>query len=87
MAAVYLAIAKKAAACALGAGVAGYAANNIYSEINKVNCAGRAREAYQKFMPQMDFPDLSQHNNCMAKILTPKMYGRLRDKVSVLLVY
>ena len=30
----------------------------------------------------MDFADLSQHNNCMAKVLSPKMYSKLRDRVT-----
>lgn len=29
-----------------------------------------------------DFPDLRKHNNCMAKALTPAIYGRLRDKIT-----
>ena len=27
-----------------------------------------------------EFPDLSKHNNHMAKVLTKDMYGKLRDK-------
>ena len=26
-----------------------------------------------------DFPDLSKHNNWMAKVLTPQMYAKYRD--------
>ena len=26
-----------------------------------------------------DFPDLSKHNNFMAKVLTPEMYAKYRD--------
>ncbi|MFT7801886.1 creatine kinase B-type isoform X1 [Arapaima gigas] len=33
-----------------------------------------------KFSPEQEFPDLSKHNNHMAKVLTPDMYKRLRDK-------
>ncbi|XP_077444122.1 creatine kinase B-type isoform X2 [Stigmatopora argus] len=29
---------------------------------------------------EQEFPDLSQHNNHMAKVLTPEMYAQLRDK-------
>jgi len=28
----------------------------------------------------MDCPDLSDHNNCMAHVLTPKLYAKLRDR-------
>lgn len=27
-----------------------------------------------------EFPDLSKHNNHMAKVLTKELYGKLRDK-------
>ncbi|KAM9263927.1 creatine kinase M-type isoform 1-T1 [Morus bassanus] len=33
-----------------------------------------------KFSAEEEFPDLSQHNNHMAKVLTPALYQRLRDK-------
>ena len=33
-----------------------------------------------KFSSAAEFPDLSQHNNHMAKILTPAMYENLRSK-------
>ncbi|NXX22616.1 KCRM kinase, partial [Podargus strigoides] len=33
-----------------------------------------------KYSPEEEFPDLSQHNNHMAKVLTPALYQRLRDK-------
>ncbi|KAF1444851.1 Creatine kinase M-type, partial [Spheniscus mendiculus] len=33
-----------------------------------------------KFSSEEEFPDLSQHNNHMAKVLTPALYQRLRDK-------
>jgi len=35
-----------------------------------------------KFRQDEDFPDLSQHNNHMANILTKEMYSKLRDKVT-----
>ncbi|XP_033951801.1 creatine kinase, mitochondrial 2a (sarcomeric) isoform X1 [Pseudochaenichthys georgianus] len=34
------------------------------------------------YPPSSDFPDLRKHNNCMAKALTPAIYGRLRDKIT-----
>ncbi|NWZ58464.1 KCRM kinase, partial [Haliaeetus albicilla] len=33
-----------------------------------------------KFSSEEEFPDLSKHNNHMAKVLTPALYQRLRDK-------
>ncbi|KAM8921214.1 creatine kinase B-type [Pelodytes ibericus] len=33
-----------------------------------------------KFAVEEEFPDLSLHNNHMAKILTPELYSQLRDK-------
>lgn len=32
-----------------------------------------------KFPPLADFPDLSRHNNYMAKHLTEQVYAKLRD--------
>lgn len=32
--------------------------------------------------PSADYPDLRKHNNCMASVLTPTIYGRLRDKLT-----
>lgn len=33
-----------------------------------------------KFSPKEEFPDLDKHNNYMAKVLTPEIYSKLRDK-------
>nr|BAD11138.1 creatine kinase 1 [Lethenteron camtschaticum] len=33
-----------------------------------------------KFSSEEEFPDLSVHNNHMAKVLTPEIYSKLRDK-------
>lgn len=33
-----------------------------------------------KYASEQEYPDLSQHNNYMAKVLTPAMYERLRSK-------
>lgn len=33
-----------------------------------------------RFSSDEEFPDLRAHNNHMAKVLTPDMYARLRDK-------
>jgi creatine kinase len=32
------------------------------------------------YKPQEEYPDLSKHNNHMAKVLTPDLYNKLRDK-------
>lgn len=32
------------------------------------------------YTAEQEYPDLSQHNNHMAKVLTPEMYSNLRDK-------
>lgn len=32
------------------------------------------------YKSEEEFPDLSKHNNHMAKVLTKDMYGKLRDK-------
>lgn len=33
-----------------------------------------------KYTSEQEYPDLSKHNNHMAKVLTPAMYERLRSK-------
>ena len=44
--------------------------------------ASGIRSAYSRFPPEKDFPEISKHNNWMAKVLTKEMYGKLRDKVT-----
>ena len=34
------------------------------------------------YKPSEDFPDLSKHNNWMAKVLTPAIYAKYRDVVT-----
>lgn len=36
--------------------------------------------AKSKFPASADYPELSKHNNWMAKCLTPEIYEKLRDK-------
>ena len=36
----------------------------------------------QKLPPDEEYPDLSAHNNHMAKVLTPELYEKLRDRVT-----
>jgi len=38
------------------------------------------KTAYKKYNPEMDYPNLTKHNNWMAKCLTKEMYAELRDK-------
>lgn len=40
------------------------------------------KPAYKKFSAEDDFPDLSTHNNYMAKALTKEIYAKLRDKAT-----
>lgn len=42
----------------------------------------RMTARYKNFRPQDDFPDFSQHNNIMAKCLTPEIYANLREKTT-----
>ena len=41
-----------------------------------------ANLAQKKYPPEEDYPDLSKHNNWMAKCLTPEIYAKLRDVVT-----
>jgi len=44
--------------------------------------AEKVRAAYGRFDSDADFPDLSKHNNWMAKCLTKDIYKKLREKVT-----
>ncbi|XP_057303984.1 creatine kinase, testis isozyme-like [Hydractinia symbiolongicarpus] len=44
--------------------------------------ASNVKSAYNRFPADEDFPDLSKHNNWMAKCLTKDIYKNLRDKVT-----
>jgi len=58
----------------------------LYKLLSHVQKAGDENEpklkAYREFPPEMDYPSLLQHNNCMAHHLTPELYAELRDKVT-----
>ncbi|XP_051972606.1 creatine kinase, mitochondrial 2a (sarcomeric) [Xyrauchen texanus] len=41
-----------------------------------------AEQRRKLYPPSADFPDLRQHNNCMASALTPAIYAKLRDKIT-----
>ena len=40
------------------------------------------QSAYGRYPPEEDYPDLSKHNNWMAKVLTLDMYSKLRNKAT-----
>eukprot|EP00794_Sanderia_malayensis_P017752 gene17752-biopygen15205 len=44
--------------------------------------ADQIQSAYSRFAAEDDFPELSKHNNWMAKVLTKDMYERLRSKAT-----
>ena len=70
------------AALGVGATAIGMVAGAVGYNNAQNNCPDSVKEAYRKFMPVMDFPDLSSHNNCLKKVLTPQLYAKLRDVVS-----
>lgn len=41
-----------------------------------------AKLTIKRLSPEEEFPDLSQHNNHMAKVLTQDMYTKLRDRAT-----
>jgi creatine kinase len=61
-------------------GVSAAALAVILAARNQVDARTGVRRAYEKFSSMADFPDLRQHNNVMAKHLTPRVYSKLRDK-------
>jgi len=42
----------------------------------------KAKPAFKKYKPAEDFPDLKNNKTLLAKVLTPEMYGRLRDLIT-----
>ena len=44
--------------------------------------SSQVKSAYSRFPADEDFPDLSQHNNWMAKVLTKDIYQRMREKAT-----
>ncbi|XP_006005418.1 creatine kinase S-type, mitochondrial [Latimeria chalumnae] len=42
----------------------------------------RVFEQSKLYPPSADYPDLRNHNNCMANNLTPGLYAKLRDKIT-----
>ena len=67
---------------ALGVGAITAALVGVEASTEK-GCVGSLKKAYKSFMPKADYPDLSKHNNCLANHLTPTLYNKLRDLVSL----
>jgi len=74
-------VTKKSLLLGVGAAatIGGYAA---YQAPAENSCKVSLRQAYRRFLPVNDFPDLSKHNNCLANHLTPQLYAKLRDLVT-----
>ncbi|KAI1903883.1 hypothetical protein AGOR_G00031800, partial [Albula goreensis] len=52
-----------------------------YSERNAIMPFGNTHNNFKlNYKPEEEFPDLSKHNNHMAKVLTKEIYAKLRDK-------
>jgi len=69
----------------LGAAIAGAGAVGtiaLYTNSNKQEARCWSSTGHLKFPASSNYPDLSQHNNIMAEVLTPAMYAELRDKVT-----
>jgi len=66
------------AAAAAGALTAAW----TYSHKQQVQARCWSSTGHLKFPASCNYPDLSKHNNVMAKYLTPAMYAQLRDRVT-----
>ena len=65
---------------AFGVGSAALAVALAYKA---VQARGKSSQFDDRGFPAMaDYPDLRHHNNLMAKHLTPRLYGKLREKVT-----
>lgn len=65
---------------AVAIGLGGAAVAAILATRYRVSARDSSRRAYDKFSAMADYPDLRHHNNLMAKHLTPRLYGKLRDR-------
>lgn len=53
----------------------------IFSVRNAIMPFGNTHNNFKlNYSVDDEFPDLTKHNNHMAKVLTKEMYGKLRDK-------
>merc|ERR1712215_161518 len=53
--------------------------SDSYLDSLRVTTTKRMAGVQQSYKPEEDFPDLSKHNNHMAKVLTKEMYAKYRD--------
>merc|ERR1712071_436134 len=53
-----------------------------YKILHTLKMAEKVRAAYGRFDSDADFPDLTKHNNWMAKLLTKDIYKKLRNKAT-----
>lgn len=65
---------------AVGVGFSAAALGVFLTRRNQVDARTGIKRAYETFSAMADYPDLRQHNNVMAKHLTPRVYSKLRDK-------
>ncbi|CAD5124308.1 DgyrCDS12597 [Dimorphilus gyrociliatus] len=68
-----------AAAAVIGAGVAVSSRMNSDSTV-QARCW--SSNVHLRYPPALNYPDFSKHNNHMAKVLTPALYAKLRDRVT-----
>lgn len=69
--------------CFLTAFGVGSAALAVALAYKAVQARGKSSQFDDRGFPAMaDYPDLRHHNNLMAKHLTPRLYGKLREKVT-----
>jgi len=52
-----------------------------FKELHQITfrMAAMANNCQKQYDPKEDFPDLTKHNNWMAKVLTPEIYAKYRD--------
>lgn len=58
----------------------GVSPNAKYKQVKRKSSKQQIRPAYKKFRPLEDFPDLTNNKTALAKILTPPLYAKLRDR-------
>ncbi|XP_052411446.1 creatine kinase S-type, mitochondrial isoform X2 [Carassius gibelio] len=62
--------------------MASLGAGSLVSSYIMTESGVSAGEKKKLYPPSADYPDLRKHNNCMASVLTPAIYGQLRDKLT-----
>lgn len=53
---------------------------HTHPQVSRMPFGNSHNQVKMRFSSDEEFPDLLAHNNHMAKVLTPDMYARLRDK-------